>query len=205
MERLTPAQKELFDWLVEYIREHQHSPSIRQMMEAMELKSPAPVQSRLRHLQQKGYIGWMEGKARTIRILHPVNQGIPIWGEIAAGYLTEPVTEGLEHLDLPTLVQQPQYFALRVTGDSMIDALITEGDVVIMKPIKDHGSIKDGTIVAVLVKGEGTTLKHFHRKGNRVTLKPANPNYPPIKLTADQVEVQGELVGVWRGYGSMFG
>lgn len=203
MERLTPVQQELFDWLVDYIRKNQHSPSIRQMMQAMRLKSPAPVQSRLDHLQRKGYIDWTPGKARTIRILHPASQGVPIWGEIAAGYLTEPVTDGVEHLDLSGLVLQPQYFALRVTGDSMIESLITEGDVVIMKPVEDPKSLKDGTIVAAYVDGQGTTLKHYHRKGNRVILKPANPNYEPIKVAATDVRVQGALVGVWRGYGAV--
>jgi len=203
MERLTQVQQELFDWLVEYIRQNQHSPSIRQMMQAMNLKSPAPVQSRLDHLQRKGYIDWNPGKARTIRILHPVSQGVPIWGEIAAGYLSEPVTDGVEHLDLSGLLLQPQYFALRVTGDSMIEALITAGDVVIMKPVEDPKSLKDGTIVAAYVDGQGTTLKHYFRKGSRVTLKPANPSYEPIKLPAADVNVQGTLVGVWRGYGSL--
>jgi repressor LexA len=203
MERLTHVQQQLFDWLVEYIRQNQHSPSIRQMMQAMNLKSPAPVQSRLDHLQKKGYIDWNPGKARTIRILHPVSQGVPIWGEIAAGYLSEPVTDGVEHLDLSGLLLQPQYFALRVTGDSMIEALITSGDVVIMKPVEDPKTLKDGTIVAAYVSGQGTTLKHYFRKGSRVTLKPANPHYDPIKLPAADVNVQGALVGVWRGYGSL--
>ena len=70
MERLTEAQQELYDWLIGYIRSHQHSPSIRQMMQAMSLKSPAPIQSRLEHLRTKGYIEWSEGKARTIRLKH---------------------------------------------------------------------------------------------------------------------------------------
>ena len=71
MEKLTDAQNELYEWLMGYIKSHQHSPSIRQMMQAMNLKSPAPIQSRLEHLRNKGYIEWSEGKARTIRIIHP--------------------------------------------------------------------------------------------------------------------------------------
>ena len=71
MEKLTKAQKELHDWLVEYIREHQHSPSIRQMMAAMKLKSPAPIQSRLERLRKKKYIDWIDGQARTLKILYP--------------------------------------------------------------------------------------------------------------------------------------
>ena len=66
---LTDAQNELFNWIKKYMKEFQHSPSIRQMMQAMGLKSPAPIQSRLKHLQEKGYISWQEGKARTLQII----------------------------------------------------------------------------------------------------------------------------------------
>src|SRR6476646_1073093 len=199
MERLTEAQQQLFDWLVEYIRQHHHSPSIRQMMQAMELKSPAPIQSRLDHLRAKGYISWTEGKARTIRILQADTQGVPILGAIAAGGLVEPFTDTVDRLDLSNLLLQPQYFALRVTGDSMIEALIAPGDVVSMKPVADPKSLKNGTIVAAMVEGHGTTLKHFHRKGSKVTLKPGNSKYEPIEVAASHVQVQGSLVGVWRG------
>jgi repressor LexA len=156
MQPLTPAQNELFEWLVQYIRENQHPPSIRQMMKAMELRSPAPVQSRLKHLQKKGYIDWTEGKARTIRILAGAEEGIPIKGAIAAGTLVEPFADDLEYLDLAGLVLQPSYFALRVTGDSMIEDHITEGDVVIMRPIPEPDRLKNGTIVAARVEGHGT-------------------------------------------------
>ncbi|NET30453.1 MAG: repressor LexA [Cyanothece sp. SIO1E1] len=198
MEPLTEVQQELYDWLVDYIRTHQHSPSIRQMMRAMELKSPAPIQSRLEHLKTKGYIDWTEGKARTIRLLH--SQGVPIQGAIAAGAVVESFTDAVDSLDFSTLPLQPQDFALRVRGDSMIDALIDSGDIVIIRPVKDPHSLKNGTIVAARVEGEGTTLKYFHRKGNQVTLQPANSNYDPIKVAADRLDVQGALVAVWRGY-----
>jgi repressor LexA len=87
---LTKVQQELYDWLVEYIRENQHAPSIRQMMMAMNLKSPAPIQSRLEHLRNKGFIQWAEGQARTIQILKSSTNGIPVYGAIAAGGLVEP-------------------------------------------------------------------------------------------------------------------
>ena len=82
---LTTAQQELYDWLADYIGAHRHSPSIRQMMEAMGLRSPAPVQSRLRHLQQKGWITWQEGQARTLQLLGGMAGGIPVLGAVAAG------------------------------------------------------------------------------------------------------------------------
>lgn len=200
MEPLTEAQQQLYDWLVDYIRMSQHAPSIRQMMRAMNLRSPAPVQSRLEHLRAKGYIDWTEGKARTIRILASAPGGIPVLGAIAAGGLVEPFTDAIDHLDVSTMFRQPGNFALRVIGDSMIEDLIAEGDFVIMRPISDPEQLKNGLIVAARVEGYGTTLKRFYRKGEHVTLKPANPQYEPIEVMANSVQVQGVLVGVWRNY-----
>ncbi|HEY9668212.1 MAG TPA: transcriptional repressor LexA [Coleofasciculaceae cyanobacterium] len=199
MEPLTEAQKQLYEWLVDYIRTSQHAPSIRQMMRAMNLRSPAPVQSRLEHLRAKGYIDWTEGKARTIRILADASTGVPVLGAIAAGGLVEPFTDSVEHLDVTPVFRQPGNFALRVTGDSMIEDLITDGDVVIMRPISDPEQLKNGLIVAARVEGYGTTLKRFYRTGDQVMLKPANPKYQPIEVAASSVQVQGVLVGVWRG------
>ena len=89
-------------------------------------------------------------------------------------------------------------YALKVTGDSMVEAMIQDGDVVIMRPVKDPQGIREGTIVAARVES-GTTLKSFHRQGNQVQLKPANPNYPVMEFPAELVDVQGRLVAVWRG------
>ncbi len=197
MESLTTAQQQLYDWLVEYIRVNQHSPSIRQMMRAMNLRSPAPIQSRLEHLKNKGYIEWSEGKARTIRVCEDV-RGVPILGTIAAGYVNEVFTDDVERLDLNGLPIRNDDYALRVTGDSMIDAMILEGDIVIMRPVKDPQSVREGTIVAARVE-TGTTLKSFYRDGDQVQLKPANPAYPVMEFPADMVDIQGRLVAVWRG------
>lgn len=197
MESLTTAQQELYDWLTDYIRANQHSPSIRQMMRAMNLRSPAPIQSRLEHLKNKGYIEWSEGKARTIRVRDDV-RGLPILGTIAAGFVNEAFTDAVERLDLNGLPIQSGDYALKVTGDSMVEAMIQDGDVVIMRPVKDPQGIREGTIVAARVES-GTTLKSFHRQGNQVQLKPANPDYPVMEFPADLVDVQGRLVAVWRG------
>jgi repressor LexA len=197
---LTKVQQELYDWLVEYIRENQHAPSIRQMMMAMGLRSPAPIQSRLEHLRNKGFIQWAEGQARTIQILKNSTSGIPVLGAIAAGGLVEPFVDEVERLDISSFFQGMNHFALRVTGDSMIEDMIAEGDMVIMEPVANAKTVKNGTIVAARVDGQGTTLKHYHISGDKVTLKPANSKYKPIQAPAEQVELQGTLVGIWRGY-----
>ena len=198
METLTPAQQELFDWLIEYIRTTQHAPSIRQMMKAMNLKSPAPVQSRLERLRNKGYIDWIDGKARTLRILHQPEKGLEILGSIAAGGLVEPFTEDKIRLDLSEVFAQSDHYVLRVTGDSMIEDSIIEGDLAIMRSVESPDEAKSGDVVAARVPGYGTTLKRYYRDSNQVTLKPANPKYVPIEVDASAVEVQGILVGIWR-------
>ncbi len=202
MESLTPAQKQLYDWLIEYIRTTQHAPSIRQMMKAMNLRSPAPVQSRLERLRNKGYIDWIDGKARTIKILHQPDKGLLIEGEIAAGGLVEPFSDEKTRLDLSDLFSQPDCYVLRVVGDSMIEDLINEGDHVIMRSLSATEKVKNGDIVAARVSGHGTTLKRFYQEQEKVTLKPSNHNYKPIKVEADNVEIQGILIGVWRSVAS---
>jgi repressor LexA len=199
-QELTSAQQELYSWLSGFISEHRHSPSIRQMMTAMGLRSPAPVQSRLRHLQQKGWITWKEGQARTLQLLGevPNSMAIPVLGSVAAGGLIETFHDVEEHLDLQPLLERRGLFALTVNGDSMEDAHIADGDVVLMEPVQELNRLKAGTIVSALVAGSGTTLKHFHLEGNQVRLEAANQRYSAITLPADQVTVQGQLVAVWR-------
>jgi repressor LexA len=195
---LTSAQQELYDWLADYIGSQHHSPSIRQMMQAMGLRSPAPVQSRLRHLQQKGWITWQEGQARTLQLLGGMASGIPVLGAVAAGGLVETFDDVHERLDLSPLLETKGLFALTVNGDSMVEAHIADGDVVLMEPVSDPSLLRQGVIVSALVPGSGTTLKHFHCDGGTVRLEAANPAYAPIELPADQVQVQGKLMAVWR-------
>ena len=196
--RLSDAQNELYVWIKKYMRDFQHSPSIRQMMQAMGLKSPAPIQSRLKHLQQKGFISWQEGKARTLQIVDEVIEGVPILGSVAAGGLVETFNDINENLDFSDVMKKKDIFALTVNGDSMIDACIANGDMVLMEPINDYYSLRNGDIVSALVPGLGTTLKYFIKKGNKIYLEAANSNYEPIVLDIDQVIFQGKLLAVWR-------
>ena len=197
-ESLTTAQQELYDWLVDFIGDHHHSPSIRQMMQAMGLRSPAPIQSRLRHLQQKGWIKWQEGQARTLQLIEESISGVPVLGAIAAGGLVETFDDVQETLDLNSVLQLKGLFALTVNGDSMIDSFIADGDMVLMEPVNEPARLRNGTIVSAMVPGLGTTLKHFFRDGSLVRLEAANTSYDPIEIDAEQVHIQGKLAAVWR-------
>ena len=198
-DNLTEAQNELFGWINDYMKKFHHSPTIRQMMQAMGLKSPAPIQSRLKHLQEKGFISWQEGKARTLQIVNEIiDEGIPIMGSVAAGGLIETYSDVQENLDISEVLKKRDIFALTVNGDSMIDACIADGDMVLMEPIRDAHSIRNGTIVSALVPGSGTTLKYFFKRNSKVFLEAANPSYEPIELDLDEVVFQGKLLAVWR-------
>ena len=195
---LTQAQTELYGWIKNYMKEFQHSPSIRQMMEAMGLKSPAPIQSRLKHLQEKGYISWQEGKARTLQLIDEISSGVPILGSIAAGGLIETFNDVQENLDINDILKKKDIFALSVNGDSMIDANIADGDMVLMEPVKDFYSLRNGIIVSAMVPGLGATLKYYFKKGREIILEPANQNYESIIIDSDKVIIQGKLLAVWR-------
>ncbi len=195
---LTQAQNELYGWIKSYMKEFQHSPSIRQMMQAMGLKSPAPIQSRLKHLQDKGYISWQEGKARTLQLVDEFFEGVPIMGSVAAGGLIESYSDVQENLDISDVLKKKDVFALTVNGDSMIDACIADGDMVLMEPIRDAFTLRNGDIVSALVPGLGTTLKYFIKKGSKIFLEAANTNYEPIELSLDEAVFQGKLLAVWR-------
>ena len=168
------------------------------MMSGMGLKSPAPIQSRLKHLQEKGYISWQEGKARTLQLMDDLTAGVPIMGSVAAGGLIETFSDLNQTLDISEVFNKKDVFALTVNGDSMIEASIADGDMVLMEPIKDSSSLRNGTIVSAMVPGLGTTLKYFFKRNNKVFLEAANLSYEPIELNFEEVIVQGRLLAVWR-------
>ena len=195
---LTTAQDQLLDWIKSYINDFHHSPSIRQMMVGMGLKSPAPIQSRLKHLQEKGYISWQEGRARTLKLANVITDSIPVLGSVAAGGLVESFQDVREEIDFSEIIKRKGVFALTVNGDSMIDAYIADGDTVLMEPVTHQSSLRNGAIVSAMVPGLGTTLKYFFKKNDHIVLEAANQNYEPIKLDLNDVSIQGKLLAVWR-------
>ena len=116
----------------------------------------------MRHLQEKGYISWQEGRARTLQLVNDlVTKNVPVLGSIAAGGLIESYSDVSEELDVSEILQKKGVFALTVNGDSMKDAYIADGDMVLMEPVFEESSLKNGVIVSAMVPGLGTTLKYF--------------------------------------------
>ena len=199
MNPLTPAQKQLYDWLVAYISENHYPPSIRQMIKAMGLRSPAPVQSRLERLRDKGYVDWVDGKARTLRIVQPPTSGLPILGAIAAGGLVEPFTDETQTFDWSDFQGNDNYYALQVKGNSMVSESLADGDVAILRRVAPDETINNGAMVAVKVKEDAPILRRYKLQGDAVRLTPSSPEEPAFKVLCSEVEVQGVLVAVWRG------
>ena len=188
--------------------QHGISPTYREIQKGLGYRSPATVQSHVGTLVARGMLGNISGKARSITILKS-SRNILLLGAIAANSLVETFAEEeIEYLNLAHLPkfarlshhELSQHFALRVRGDSMINALIDHNDVVILRRESDHRAVRNGTIVAARVNG-ATTLKYFSRTGNLITLQPANPNYEPILIDSskEEVNIQGIFVGLLRG------
>ena len=133
-----------------------------------------------------------------MQIVDEIVEGVPIMGSVAAGGLIETYSDVQENLDISDVLKKKNVFALTVNGDSMIDACIAHGDRVLMEPITDSNSLRNGTIVSAMVPGLGTTLKYFVKRGGKIFLEAANSAYEPIELNLDEVVFQGKLLAVWR-------
>ena len=212
MTKLSARQHGILDFIREYHEEHRFMPSVREIQSACDISSTSVVDYNLRILQREGHIRRSPDISRGLELMEGVTaaQGpevvsIPVIGNIAAGAPLPALTadtwqdENVETIGLPpelTPRQASGLYALRVKGYSMIDALIDDGDVVMLRPTAD---VHDGDLVAAwLTAEEETTLKRFYREGDRVRLQPANVQMEPIYVPADGVEVHGKVVAVVR-------
>ncbi len=197
MEPLTPPQKELYDWLNEFINKNHYSPSIREMMRAMGIFSPSPIQARLERMRDKGYVTWIEGVARTVKPVQVPKPGIAIKGTISAGGLVEPFTDEQTTLSLPHIFDPNSYYALQVEGDSLVQSAITHEDTVIIRRLTPEETVRDGEIVAVKVEGYGVRLSRYNLEKEQVILTSLEKE-KTLKVPISNVEIQGVVVGVWR-------
>jgi repressor LexA len=210
MKELSEKQRRILEFIQGFIEEHDYPPSIRQIQEACDISSTSVVDYNLRILEKQGYIRRDREVSRAIELLEPGGRRprvvpVPIIGTIAAGqpipvpsadtWRSHDAEETLE-VSPEMLAGRENIYALRVKGSSMIDALVNDGDIVIMEAAS---SARDGDMVAAWLKREQeATLKRFYREGSQVRLQPANETMQPIRTDADNVEVQGRVIGAVR-------
>ena len=209
-EELSARQKQILEFINGFDEEHSYPPTIRDIQYACTISSTSVVDYNLKILERKGYIRRDREVSRGIEVLGGDRQRVqanrvPVLGSIAAG---EPIpvpaqeswasAEPVDMLDIPQgfLSNVEGAYALRVKGTSMIDALVDDGDTVIVRPVT---SISDGDMVVAWLKIEKeVTLKRLYHEGSRIRLQPANSTMQPIYVDPDNIEVQGKVVAVIR-------
>ncbi len=211
MATLSPRQERMLAFIHEYHDDHSYMPSVREIQSACDISSTSVVDYNLRLLERDGHVRRSPDISRGLELVGvEASPGedlieVPVIGTIAAGTpIPVPEAEGWpaedsERISLPpelTPRQSDNLFALRVKGYSMIDALITDGDLVIMQPTAE---VRNGEMVAAWLRlEEEATLKRFYIEGDRVRLQPENTQMDPIYVAAENVQVHGRVVGVIR-------
>jgi len=205
MERLTPRQQMIFDFIRDEVRRKGYPPSVREIGEAIGLRSSSTVHAHLEKLEQKGYIRRDRTKPRAIEILVPGSPSpalfqpsqlvaVPLLGRVAAGapILAEENIEGYISVPQDIAHQGASQFCLKVQGDSMIEAGILDGDTVL---VRQQNYAENGEIVVAMLEDEAT-VKRFYRLQDKVKLQPENPAYAPIY--SRDIVILGKVVAVFR-------
>ena len=210
MKKLSLRQENILHFTGDFVDEHGYPPTVRDIQQACSISSTSVVDYNLNILQREGYLRRSPEISRGIEILNGSKRrigtvAVPVLGYIAAGQPLPDLSsedgrqsEPLETLELPSdlLKGEVGMYALRVRGTSMIDALIDDGDVVVVKPT---ASVRNGDmVVAWLKKDKEATLKKLFHEGHRVRLQPANSQMKPIFVAPSDVEIQGKVVMVLR-------
>jgi repressor LexA len=199
-------QQRIYDYLVAATRDQGYPPSVREIGEAVGLKSPSTVHFHLKHLEEAGYIEKGAGKGRAIALTHPAAAAVsapeaetpadrvPIVGDVAAGspILAQECIE--DYLAFDTGGREGEFFALRVRGESMINAGILSGDLVV---VHRQSTANNGEIVVALL-GDEATVKRLSRRNGHVWLLPENEAYSPID--GDRAQLLGKVAAVVRRY-----
>ena len=199
---LTFKQKKLLDFLVDYYNENNVYPTFDEMRDFLKIKSKSGIHKLLSSLEEKGYVNRLPHKARALSINSSVNKNeknLPFLGRIAAGNPIEAITGSFEQISVPSYLinNKDEHFTLEVTGDSMVDAGIFDGDIVIIRKTEAANS---GDIVVALIDQNEVTLKRFRSFKNSIALEPANKNYKIRLFGEDRVKIQGKLVGLIRKF-----
>ena len=209
---LRPRQKAMLEFIRRFIEENDYPPTIREIGAAVGISSTSVVNYNLDQLEKKGHIIRNREVSRGLRLVDSQSgrrvRTVPFYGEIAAG---EPIsipddpTNVVQSIVVPAdmLPGTGEIFALKVKGQSMIDALVDDGDIILVRS-QPQVETKEMAVVEIVEEGveSGATLKYFYNQGDQIELRPANPDpaYQPIVVPAEQVRVRGKVIGVIRRY-----
>jgi len=204
---ITKRQRQVYDFISDFVERNQYSPSFEEIGEGLGLSSLATVHKHISNLEKKGLLSRDYNRSRSIDLLPPkgrlkqamsVSTGmvLPLLGRIAAGQPIEAI-ERPETISLADFVRSKEVFVLEVRGDSMQDEHILDNDYVLVEKTK---IAHNGDIVVALVEGTDATLKRFYREGDKIRLQPSNAKMKPIIVPAASVEIQGRVIGVLRKY-----
>lgn len=203
--KLTRRQREIYDYLAEFIESNGYAPSLEEIAARFGLSSVATVHEHLENLEEKGAVRRDPHRSRAIELTDGGGRGVresavllPLLGRVAAGQPLEAVADD-ETLAVPeSMLGRGETFVLRVAGDSMIDEHIEDGDFVI---VERRDTARSGERVVALIDGENATLKTFFREPDgRIRLQPANERLSPLLYDAARVRIQGVAIGVLRKY-----
>ena len=197
---LTRRQREVFDFIREYLEREGYAPSLEEIGLRFGLSSVATVHKHVQNLVEKGLLRKAWNRSRSLEIVDPASTGareIPLLGTVAAGVPIEAVATP-DMISVPAdLVGRKECYALRVSGDSMVDDHIVDGDVVLLE---SRSIPHEGATVVALIRREEATIKRFYRNGSKVRLVPSNSNLQPMEFPAEDVEVQGVVIGLLRRF-----
>ena len=196
---LTDRQQQTYDYLRGYVARHGVAPKLREIADHLGIQSRGTVHRYLAALADAGLIEVEPDRARGIRLTDSSVKRftLPLVGRIAAGHPIEAIPDQ-DEIDLSEFFIRPNRFVLKVTGDSMIDDGILDGDMVV---VEQASTARDGEIVVALIDNEEATLKHLRRNvDGSITLVPANKNLSPMRYSASRVQIQGIVVGQFRAY-----
>ena len=197
MSKLSPKQQQIYDYILEFSQDHGYPPSVREIAQAVDLKSPSTVHFHLKGLREAGLITQAEGKTRAISITdgaHNRRDQVPLLGYVAAGSPILAQENIEEYLTFDTGGLTGEHFALKVRGESMLEAGILPGDLVV---VHQQQTVRNGDIVVALFEDEAT-VKTLWRKDGHTLLLPENPAYQPID--GDHAEIIGKVVAMVRRY-----
>jgi len=195
-ETLTKKQRQIFDYISQFIGNFGYAPSYREIADHFGYSSVATVAEYISILEEKNYLNKESLTARSISITANEESGIPLMGAIAAGSPIEAIRTN-EFIDIPKDMIGRRTFALKVRGSSMINDGIFDGDYVI---IEATHSARNGDIVVALLDNENVTLKRFYNEKGGVRLQPANSRMSPLRVAKKRVTIQGKVKGVIRKY-----